>query len=188
MSYLLEPRDEKSFRIVNADAAFAMGHVHLQGGRYHVSCVVSDDEVDVAVVKSLNEAIPAFVAYFVSHPPRWEPTDQKGWVITGPVAQRDNAPRYTKSTDFALMRVEREQSARWVASRDDYPLLRDGKPATFATREEAQHVADLHEREGYPHSEPINDGYTWPIDPDTQEWLAARGRWPKPVNAAAIAV
>jgi hypothetical protein len=64
-------------------------------------------------------------------------------------------------------------------------LLHDGKQAIFATRKEAQRVADLHEREGYPHQERIDDGYTWPVDPDAVKWLAARGRWPTPIHEGA---
>jgi len=73
-------------------------------------------------VKSLDDAIPAFVAYYASHPPRWEPTDEAGCVITGPASQGRAATRFSKLTDFALLRVEQQQPGQWVASRDGYPL------------------------------------------------------------------
>jgi hypothetical protein len=182
MSYLLEPYDQNSFAIVNENAAFSIGFVDRREGRYRVQCVVADDIVEVAMVNSLDEAIPSFAAFYESHPPRWEPTDDAGCVIAGPAAQRHRATRYTKWTDYAWLDVRQQKPGQWVAFRDDYPLMRDGQPAIFATREEAQRVADLHERQGYPRSEPINDGCTWPVDPGFAEYMVSRGRWPITVN------
>jgi hypothetical protein len=52
----------------------------------------------------------------------------------------------------------------------------DGKPATFATRQEAQRTADVHADDSYANSVPINDGYSWQVDPNVDEWLTERGR------------
>jgi hypothetical protein len=150
---------------------------------------VNCDDVEVAVVRSLDEAIPAFVAYYESHPPRWEPTDQAGWVITGPEAHRGTATQYSKLTDFGGLDVMQEQPGQWVAYRNsEFPLLRDGKPAIFVTREAARCAADMHVCEGYPNSDRIDDGYTWLVDPDIEPWLAGRGRWPsQAIDGAPIA-
>jgi hypothetical protein len=189
MNYLLEPRGENSFAIVNENCNFYIGHVYLMNGRYHVWCSVNDDEVEVAVVKSLNDAIPAFAAYYASHPPQWEPTDLAGWVITPPAAHRGTATRYSKLTDFGGLDVMQEQPGQWVAYRNsEFPLLRDGKPAIFATREKAQRAADTHVREGYPNSDRIDDGYEWLVDPGIEAWFAAPERRPNTVNdGAAVA-
>jgi len=68
--------------------------------------------------------------------------------------------------DFGVLRVEQESPEQWLAYRNDCPLLRNGNPAIFASPEEAQRVADLHYREGYPNSEIIFDGFAWLPDPD----------------------
>ena len=61
-------------------------------------------------------------------------------------------------------------------------MLRDGKPAIFASHVEARRAADMHVRDGYPNSDRINDGYTWRVDPYIEKWFAARGRWPARAN------
>ena len=117
----------------------------------------------VAVVRSLDEAIPALIAYFWKHPPPWEGTATR-----------------TKLTGYGVLDVEQEQSGRWVARFNGDPLLRDGKPALFATREEAQRLADLHVSDGF-------DGYAWacrsadqhvvaPTTPATMNTIAAANR------------
>ena len=84
---------------------------------------------------TFSDAIPAFVAYYESHPPRWEPTDQAGWVITGPAAHLGTATRYSKLTDFGGLDVIQAQPRLWDAYRNgEFPLLRDGKPAIFDSR------------------------------------------------------
>ena len=40
----------------------------MRNGRYHVENI--DDE-EIAVVKSLDDAIPALVAYYEKNPPQW---------------------------------------------------------------------------------------------------------------------
>jgi hypothetical protein len=41
----------------------------------------------------------------MSRPPRWEPTDQRGWVIEGPAACRDSATRFDNLTEFGALIV-----------------------------------------------------------------------------------
>jgi hypothetical protein len=57
----------------------------------------------------------------------------------------------------------------WLAYRDDYPLLRDGKPARFATVADAQRAADVHELDKFPSAKVIDDGYSWLPDPEIEE-------------------
>ena len=164
MKYLIEPRGDNSFSILNDASDCYVGYVALRGARYHVE---NGDDDEIAVVKSLDDAIPALAAYYEENPPQWE---------------YESETRYAKLTQFGPLRVEQDQPGQWVAYRnDDYPLLREGKPATFATSEEAQRAADAHAPEGYPNSETIYDGFAWLPDPDP--WcsypnrIAVRTRW-----------
>jgi hypothetical protein len=102
------------------------------------------------------------VALYQRHPPAWE---------------RVNEARYTKDTHFGGLDVRRDERGLWVASRGiDCALLRDGKPARFASQQEAQRLADLHANEDFASSVPINDGNCWQVDPNVDEYLAERGR------------
>jgi hypothetical protein len=164
MKYLLEPRGDDYFGILSDVSDCCVGYVDLRGARYHVE---NDDGDEIAVVRSLNDAIPAIIAYYEENPPRWE---------------YESETRYSKLTQFGPLRVEQDQPGHWLAYRNyDYPLLREGKPATFATSEEAQRAADAHAPEGYPNSETIYDGFAWLPDPDP--WcsypnrIAVRTRW-----------
>ncbi len=144
MKYFLEPQGDNYFAIGNHVSDCAVGHVALRGARYHVQNVDNDD---IAVVNSIDEAIPAFATYYEANPPRWE---------------RESATRYSKLTQFGPLRVEQAKPGQWVAYRNyDYPLLRNGQPAIFATSEEAQRVADAHAPEGYPNSETVYDGFAY---------------------------
>jgi hypothetical protein len=149
MAYLLEQRGNNYFSIANCDSDCCVGYVsRRRDGSYDVE----DDWGDaLTVVSSLDEALPAFVAYCEKNPPQWK---------------CESATRYTKSMDFGVLRVEQESPEQWLAYRNDCPLLRNGNPAIFASPEEAQRVADLHYREGYPNSEIIFDGFAWLPDPD----------------------
>jgi hypothetical protein len=164
MKYFLEPHGDNCFAIGNLVSDCAVGYVALRGARYHVENV--DDE-EIAVVGSLDDAIPAFTTYYEANPPRWE---------------RESATRYSKLTQFGPLRVEQDKPGQWVAYRNyDYPLLRNGQPAIFATFEEAQRTADAHASDGYPNSETIYDGFAFL--PDADPWwsypnrIAVRTRW-----------
>jgi hypothetical protein len=148
MAYLLERRGNYYFSITNCDSNCALGWVFSNGGMYHVE---TDDEEFVVTVRTLDEALPALLAYYEKNPPQWK---------------YKSATRYTKWTEFGDLRVEQESPEQWLAYRTDCPLLRTGNPAIFASPEEAQRVADVHYREGYPNSEIIFDGFAWLPDPD----------------------
>jgi hypothetical protein len=114
-----------------------------------------------AIVRQAPRRSPS-TAHYERHPPAWE---------------RVNEARYTKDTQFGGLDVKQDEQGAWVASRGiDCALLRDGKPARFATRQEAQRIADMHADDTFANSVPINDGYCWQVDPNVDEWLAERGR------------
>lgn len=160
--FVLEPRGDENFVIVHENCIFGIGYVRKDGDRYRVERVYAVDHEKIAIVNSPDEAIPVFAAHYKRYPPKWV---------------RINDALYTKDTHFGGPDVKRDEQGAWIAYRGaDCPLLRDGMPATFATRQEAQHLADLHEDEGYGNSVPIDDGYSWQVDPNVDEWLAVRGR------------
>jgi hypothetical protein len=164
MKYLIEPQGDDRFAILNDDADCCVGYVALRGTRYHVQ---NDNDEEIAVVGLLDDAIPAIAAYYEANPPRWE---------------SESETRYSKSTQFGPLRVEQDQPGQWVAYRNyDYPLLRNGQPAIFATFEEAQRAADAHASDGFPNSETIYDGFVFL--PNADPWwsypnrIAVRARW-----------
>jgi hypothetical protein len=74
-----------------------------------------------------------------------------------------------------FLRVEQDQRGDWFANRDNYPLLRDGKPARFATHTDAQGAADAHELDLYPNAKAIDDGLSWFPDPEI-DWRSVPHR------------
>ena len=155
MSFLLL-KNRDHYAIVNDDADFIVGRVYPLNGRqgpYRVTADVGplDRETrEAGIVQSLNDAIPAFLAYYEKYPLRWDRVHNSYW----------------KSTLFVNLRVEQDQQGYWSAYRDDYTLLRDGKPACFATHTDAQRAADAHELDLYPNAKAIDDGFSWQPDPE----------------------
>jgi hypothetical protein len=152
MKYLLLKYDDE-YIILNDVADYHAGYVRpFELGRRDLGYRVTNDEGDaIAVVKSIGEAVPALAAYYEKNPPRWK---------------RECPTRYIEWTHFGLLRVEQDRPGRWLAYRDDYPLLRDGKPAVFATPTEAQRVTDAHLRDDYPDSQTMDDGFSWLPNPE----------------------
>ncbi len=144
---LLAPRNN-GFDIVHVESNTHIGYADVRGAKY---CVQDFECDEVAVVNSINEAIPALRDSYEKHPRRW---------------RRDNPTLYSKISDFGVLEVEQDQLGKWFAYRSDYPLLRDGKPAIFPTFKEAQRAADAHLRDCRPWSEPINDGFSWGAEVD----------------------
>jgi hypothetical protein len=183
MKFQLVPYGENEFIIVHEDCDCQIGGVSLWDGKY---CVYFQDDWDeFAVVNSIDEVIHAFAAHYAKHPPRWQPIDNSGRAIRRQAGR--NATRYRKNAEFGDLHVIQEQPGRWIAYRnsDHFPLLHYGRPASFSTLKEAQHVADTHMRQGYPNSPKFDDGYAWAVDRGIEQYFAARGRWPTPINAVA---
>jgi hypothetical protein len=148
--------------IVNDDADFIVARVYpLRGqqGPYRVTSDIGPPYSDVGIVGSLDDAIPAFLAYYEKYPLRWDRINHG----------------YEKSTLYTRLLVKQDQQGRWRAYRDDYPLLRDGNPARFATVADAQRAADRHELDGYPNAKQVGDGLSWQPDPET-DWRSVPHR------------
>jgi hypothetical protein len=62
--------------------------------------------------------------------------------------------------------VEQNEQGSWLAYRDDFPLLKKGHPARFASCKEAQRCAEAHEWDQYPGAREIDDGLSWLPDPE----------------------
>ena len=144
--------------IINDDADFIAARIYPLNGRqgpYRItSCVGPSRWQEVGVVKSLDEAIPIFLHYYEKHPVPWEPV---------------RPALYCRDTMFVCLRVEQDQQGHWRAYRDDYPLLQDTKPASFATCIDARRAADAHELDLYPNAKVIDDGFSWLPDPEIGE-------------------
>jgi hypothetical protein len=143
--HLLFPgRDD--FTIVHVESNCYIGYADRRGTKYRVQNDYGDD---IAIVSSIDKAIPALLAYYEKHPARWV---------------RDSATEYTRLSQFGFLQVEQDRSGHWSAYRNDCPLLRDGKPAIFRAVEEAQQAADAHLRDGLPESEMHADGLSWAVE------------------------
>lgn len=172
MKYILQKYSDDEYDIANDDADSRAGYVRplqLGSGLYRVENSEGDE---IAVVKSIDEAIPALAAYYKKNPPRWERVSETDLLMC---CTPHSCTYMIKETQFGPLWVDLIKPGNWLVYRQtngtDHPLLRDGKPAIFATCEEAQHAADAHFRDGYPNSETINDGFSWLPYPDI-DWRA----------------
>jgi hypothetical protein len=149
-------KNYEHYVIVNEDADFIVGRVYClngQRGPYQVTSRIgpSYQPDDIAVVKSLDDAIPTFIDYYEKNPVPWE---------------RESSAFYSRYTIFVCLLVEQDQQGHWLAYRNDHPMLQDTKPARFATCADAQRAADAHELDMFPNAKVIDDGYSWLPDPE----------------------
>jgi len=154
MTTFLLLKNHDHYAIVNDDADFRVYPLNGRQGPYRVTADVGPlarETTEAGVVNSLNDAIPAFLAYYERYPVRWE---------------RLNPAKHSRDTLNVILRVEQAEQGDWLAYRDDYPLLRDGKPAHFATCADAQRAADAHELDLFPNAEVIEDDLSWFPDPE----------------------
>jgi hypothetical protein len=156
------------YTIRNDDADFLIGQVYpLRGqeGPYRVlpSFNPGHQRDPIAIVKSLDEAIPAFLAYYKKNPVQWE---------------REKPALYWRHTMFVCLRVEQDQQGHWLAYRDDYPLLENlCAPARFKTCADAKRAADVHELDLFPNAKVIDDGYSWLPDPEIPYFTEESATW-----------
>lgn len=156
MTTFLLVKNHDHYAIVNDDADFIAGRVYPLNGRqgpYRVTADVGPmdrETTEAGVVNSLNDAIPAFLAYYEKYPLRWDWVHDECW----------------KDTLNVFLRVEQDEQGGWLAYRDNYPLLQKGKPARFATCVDAQRAADAHELDLFPNAVAIDDGFSWQPDPE----------------------
>lgn len=113
----------------------------------HRAMVLGNERQKIAIIKSVDEAAPAIAAYNEKHPPRW---------VGGAKAKR-----FEKWTVYGVLTVERQGRREWTVERSGEVLLRDGEAAVFATSDEAKQAADIHMHDGFPNSEPVDDGFSW---------------------------
>src|SRR5271155_3387966 len=138
-TFLLHKRYDH-YTIINDDADFIVGRVYpLRGqqGPYRVTSSIGPgcQGNGIAIVQSLADAVPAFLDHYKNNPVPWE---QEGPAL------------HCKETMFVDLRVEQDQRGHWSAYRDNYPMLRDKKPARFDTCADAQRAADAHELDLFP--------------------------------------
>ena len=172
MKYLLQKYSDEYYVILNEDSDYQAGYVRslklgMRGPRYSVENGKGDE---IAVVKSMDEAIPALAAYYEENPPRWERESDGLAYLSNADAPGRCGQRYIKETQFGPLWVDEIKPGQWLIYRNDHELLIDGKIAIFATCEEAQRAADAHLRDGYPNSEIIDDGFSWLPDTEIDWW------------------
>jgi hypothetical protein len=175
MRYLLQKYKLQDYEVINDDADFLVASVYAlgpdEGGSGYRVRIEAFTECPEFVIKSIDEAIPAVAAYCEANAPQWEPEsdDSPHYAEMEPCRAR-----YIKDTQFGHLWVDQIEPGQWVAYRMGYALSIDGgKIAKFATCEEAQRTADAHFRDGYPNSETINDGLSWPAH---HEWWLSPNR------------
>ena len=150
-------KDYDHYAIVNDDADFNVGRVYPLGGQqgsYRVFSSFSPgyQRDPIAIVKSLDEAIPALLHYYKKNPIQWE---------------RKKPALYWRYTMYVELRVEQDQQGHWSAYRDDYPMLESlCAPARFKTCADAKRAADVHELDLFPNAKVIDDGCSWLPDPE----------------------
>jgi hypothetical protein len=153
--YLLERYDH--YAIVNDDARFIVGRVYPtrgKNGSYKITSNLAspfEESDEIGIVTALSDVIPTFIDHHGRNPLRWHSVGQAV---------------YRKDTMFVVLRVQQDQAGNWLAYRDEYPLLRDGRPAQFASCAEAQRAADAHELDLFPNTSVIKDGLSWEPDPE----------------------
>jgi hypothetical protein len=152
--YLLERYDH--YAIVNDDARLIVGCAYPmrgKGGPYKISSSLGSpftESDEIGIVAALTDVIPTFIDHHKQNPVSWYCVGEG----------------FRKDTMFVVLRVERDRRGNWLAYRDDYPLLRDGRPAQFPSSADAQHAANAHELDLFPNSDTIQDGLSWEPDPE----------------------
>jgi hypothetical protein len=167
MSYQIRPGGKNSLNIYHEESNSNIGYVRpsrtsSDGPRYRV---INDDFDEIAVVNSVAEALPTLIADFENRPRAW----RKGSGGRG----------YFRMTQVGDFQVGQDENGRWLAYRYECPLMRDGRPATFPSRQEAQAAADLHVFDGYDNrAAALDDGLSWLPDAE-MEWSGppAPGSW-----------
>jgi len=155
MSRYRVTRQSDYFAILNEHRGFAAGYIR---SAYRV---LDSHGEEIAVTRSVDEAVAALAAHLATNPPRWED---------------GGFGRYIKTThqfcDFLV--VEQTQDGRWGAFRNGYELADEYGPVTFPTAKEAQRAADLQADDGHPNAKYPDDGLRWSGPSDPTEELEDR--------------
>jgi hypothetical protein len=147
MSKLRLQKQGDTFHILNEDREVVVGYIRPLG--YEVVDHYSDE---VAVVRSLDEAVAALAA----HPTRWK---------------SGGIDRYIKLTHEYCdsLEVEKTREGSWTALRNGYALGNENGPIAFPTALAAKSVADLHADDGHPDASCASDGLSWLPPSDATE-------------------
>src|SRR5581483_3598683 len=151
--FMLCPEGQDRLEIVHIPTCSGVGYARFRDGNYHIQGACCEK---VGVVRSINDVIPTLRDYYAKHPAQWE---------------GDSAEGYQKFAINGYARVERHKLGHWIVFRNDgHQLLQHGKPAIFATAEDARKAADAYFCNDLPPTEKIEDGYTWEHDPLLEAW------------------
>jgi hypothetical protein len=143
---------------------FAGYVLRLKNGRgfsVHRALTKTNEKGRIAVIRSIEEAIPVLAAYYEKTPPRWrrERETRFNWY------DRSSTTfiAFYKWTFYGVLSVERQEPGQWIAYRNGDALERNGRDAIFKTPDEAKRAADAHMCDGFPNSETIHDGFSWEL-------------------------
>jgi hypothetical protein len=157
MRHTFRQQDDHFFHVETGECAGYV--VPLKSGKgfsVHRAPTNTNERDKIAVVKSIDEALPALTEFYETNRFQWKRTRKGGF-------DRDAGytmyTAYIKSSFYGVFTVKR-QDGRWVATRCTDKLLRNGEEAIFPTAEVAQYVVDLHERDDVTIF-PLRDGYSW---------------------------
>ena len=154
MRYKLKLQDDHFMHVETDQCAGYV--VPLKSGKgfcVHRALTNGDERDRIAVVKSMEEALPTLTEYYEKNWPKWK---------------RERKGRFDKDTGYVMytacikwsfygvFEVKQQDGGRWIATRCTDALLHGGEEATFATAE-----TDLHERDGVGIYRVLNDGYSW---------------------------
>jgi hypothetical protein len=159
MRYEFKLRDDQFMHVETGECAGYV--VPLKSGKgfcVHRALTYVSERDRIAVVKSMEEALPTLTTYYEQHPPQWKRIRESRYDRCGGYTM---CTVFSKWTFYGVFDVKQNEPGRWVASRCNDALLREGQAAVFPTSEVARHVADLHERDGVGNYPVLNDGYSW---------------------------
>jgi hypothetical protein len=146
MTYLLKT-DNQSHHIMHVETDECVGYLKPLKRGFILYRALTDGRKKIAVINSVDEAVPTLAAYNEKHPPQW---------MGGAKARCHN-----KWTFYGVLKVERQARGEWTVERSRELLACGGAYAVFPTAEEAKHMADIHMCDGFPNSVPVDDGFSW---------------------------
>jgi hypothetical protein len=164
MRFAFRQQDDMFFHVETGQCAGRV--IPLKNGKgfsVHRDLTIFNYERDqIAVVKSMDEALPKLTDYYEKQWPQWRRTRDSQFDAD---AGYTMYTKYIKWTFYGVFTVKQEEAGKWIATRYTRRLLRDSQEATFLTAEVAKHVADLHERDGIANYPALDDGYSWEVRP-----------------------
>jgi hypothetical protein len=122
------------FDILAEETSIVVGTVYLTDPGYRIVREAEPERKEVAIVSSIDQALPVFAAHVSTHPRQWA---------------RTGLMEYKKDTDYGeTLRVQQNSVGDWRTFREDCELGDNNGPVTFPTALQAQRAADLHRHDG----------------------------------------